>query len=78
MTWHLPSGVPASADNAGPSPRSSPVRHTSPPAATRNALDAGATGVVLFTDLANPASNALYPRPGHRPIEDRAVVEFPR
>jgi RimJ/RimL family protein N-acetyltransferase len=47
-------------------------------AATRNALDAGATIVVLFTDLANPASNALYPRLGYRPIEDRAVVEFSR
>ena len=79
MTWHLTSDVSAYADDAGPSPRSSPVRHTVPPgAATRNALDAGATGVVLFTDLANPISNALYPRPGYRPIEDRAVVEFPR
>jgi RimJ/RimL family protein N-acetyltransferase len=46
--------------------------------ATRNALDAGATDVVLFTDLANPTSNALYPRLGYRPIEDRAVVEFSR
>ncbi|GGN57158.1 N-acetyltransferase [Actinoplanes lobatus] len=44
--------------------------------ATRYALDAGATEVVLFTDLANPASNALYPRLGYRPTEDRAVVEF--
>jgi RimJ/RimL family protein N-acetyltransferase len=47
-------------------------------AATRNALDAGATDVVLFTDLANPTSNALYPRLGYRPIEDRVVVEFSR
>ncbi|MFC7530506.1 GNAT family N-acetyltransferase [Actinoplanes sp. GCM10030250] len=45
-------------------------------AASRAALDAGATDVVLFTDLANPTSNALYPRLGYRPIEDRAVVEF--
>ncbi|WP_430780422.1 GNAT family N-acetyltransferase [Actinoplanes sp. G11-F43] len=45
-------------------------------AATRNALDAGITEMVLFTDLANPTSNALYPRLGYRPIEDRAVVEF--
>ncbi|MDI6098597.1 GNAT family N-acetyltransferase [Actinoplanes sp. NEAU-A12] len=45
-------------------------------AATRNALDAGASEVVLFTDLSNPASNALYPRLGFQPIEDRAVVEF--
>ncbi|MEU4621745.1 GNAT family N-acetyltransferase [Actinoplanes sp. NPDC023801] len=47
-------------------------------AATRNALDAGASDVVLFTDLANPTSNALYPRLGYRPIEDRAVVQFSR
>jgi len=40
------------------------------------ALDAGANDVVLFTDLANPTSNALYQRLGYRPIEDRAVVLF--
>ncbi|WP_274383601.1 hypothetical protein [Actinoplanes flavus] len=37
--------------------------------ATRNALDAGATEVILFID-------GLYPRLGSRPTEDRAVVEF--
>ena len=31
------------------------------------ALDAGAQQLVLFTDLANPTSNALYPRLGYRP-----------
>jgi hypothetical protein len=40
------------------------------------ALDTGAVDVVLFTDLANPTSNALYQRLGYRPVEDRAVVEF--
>ena len=40
------------------------------------ALDAGAGDVVLFTDLANPTSNALYQRLGYRPVEDRAIVEF--
>ncbi|GAA4922036.1 GNAT family N-acetyltransferase [Actinoplanes utahensis] len=45
-------------------------------AATGNALDAGAIDVVLFTDVANPTSNALYQRLGYRPIEDRVVVEF--
>jgi RimJ/RimL family protein N-acetyltransferase len=45
-------------------------------AATRTALDAGATSVVLVTDLANPTSNALYQRLGYRPIEDRTVVDF--
>ena len=44
--------------------------------ATRAALDAGASTVVLFTDLANPTSNGLYQRLGYRPIEDRVVVEF--
>jgi GNAT superfamily N-acetyltransferase len=43
---------------------------------TRAALDAGATDVVLFTDRANPTSNALYQRLGYRPVEDRTVVEF--
>jgi predicted GNAT family acetyltransferase len=42
------------------------------------ALDAGAVDVVLFTDLANPTSNALYQRLGFRPVEDRAIVEFRR
>ncbi|WP_433793278.1 GNAT family N-acetyltransferase [Actinoplanes sp. CA-252034] len=69
MTWHLTSDVSAFAENAGSRPAT---------AATRNALDAGASDVVLFTDLANPTSNALYPRLGYRPIEDRAVVDFSR
>jgi predicted GNAT family acetyltransferase len=43
---------------------------------SRAALDAGAVDVVLFTDLANPTSNALYQRLGYRPVEDRAIVEF--
>ncbi|HWS37517.1 MAG TPA: GNAT family N-acetyltransferase, partial [Actinoplanes sp.] len=47
-------------------------------AVTRKTLAAGATEVALFTDLSNPTSNALYPRLGYRPIEDRAVVEFSR
>ena len=46
-------------------------------AVTRAALDAGATDVVLFTDLANPTSNALYQRLGYSPVEDRRTVEFP-
>ena len=46
-------------------------------AVTRSALDAGATDVVLFTDLDNPTSNALYQRLGYIPIEDRRTVEFP-
>jgi len=32
--------------------------------------------VVLFTDLANPTSNAIYQRLGYRPVEDRVWVSF--
>jgi RimJ/RimL family protein N-acetyltransferase len=45
-------------------------------AVTRAALDTGATDVVLFTDIANRTSNALYQRLGYRPVEDRSVLEF--
>lgn len=44
-------------------------------AATRDVLDEGAVPV-LFTDLGNPVSNAIYPRLGYRPVEDRLVVRF--
>ena len=44
--------------------------------AAREARGAGADEVVLFTDLGNPTSNALYQRLGFRPIEDRTVVAF--
>lgn len=43
---------------------------------SRAALDGGASDVVLFTDVANPTSNALYQRLGYRPVEDRAVIVF--
>lgn len=45
-------------------------------AAGRAALDAGADHVLLFTDLANPTSNALYQRLGYRPVTDHLGVEF--
>ncbi|MFC4051579.1 GNAT family N-acetyltransferase [Actinomadura syzygii] len=45
-------------------------------AITREAQDAGAVHVVLFTDLANPTSNAIYQRLGFRPVEDRVVLTF--
>jgi ribosomal protein S18 acetylase RimI-like enzyme len=45
-------------------------------AATQAALEAGAAEVVLYTDLANPTSNALYQRLGYRPVEDRLVLSF--
>jgi hypothetical protein len=40
------------------------------------ALRSGAGGVVLFTDLANPTSNAVYRQIGFRPLADRRVVRF--
>ncbi len=40
------------------------------------ALDAGTADVVLYTDLANPTSNALYQRIGYLPVEDRMVLAF--
>jgi GNAT superfamily N-acetyltransferase len=45
-------------------------------AASLAALDRGAREVVLFTDLANPTSNALYRRLGYREVCDRAVLAF--
>ena len=45
-------------------------------AASQAALDAGAGHVALFTDLANPTSNALYQRLGYQPVEDRVVLRF--
>jgi RimJ/RimL family protein N-acetyltransferase len=43
-------------------------------AISRAALAAGAHSIVLFTDLANPTSNALYQRLGYRPVEDRVLL----
>jgi GNAT superfamily N-acetyltransferase len=43
---------------------------------TQAALDDGAEGVVLFTDLANPASNTLYQRLGYRPVSDWTALRF--
>jgi len=45
-------------------------------AVTQAALDGGADGVVLFTDLANPTSNTLYQRLGYRPLSDWTVIRF--
>lgn len=44
---------------------------------SRAALAAGAAEVLLFADLANPTSNALYQRIGYRPVSDFAVYNFP-
>ena len=45
-------------------------------AATRWALDHGARHVAIFTDLANPTTNRLYPRLGFRPVHDALEVRF--
>ncbi|SES20387.1 FR47-like protein [Streptomyces sp. yr375] len=43
---------------------------------SRAALAAGATEVALFTNAANPTSNALYQRLGYRPVTDWAAYDF--
>ena len=45
-------------------------------AVSQAAKAAGATEVVLFTDLANPTSNSIYQRLGYRPVEDRVLLEL--
>ncbi len=45
-------------------------------AATAWSRERGAEEVVLFTDLANPISNAIYQRIGFRPVSDFVDIEF--
>ena len=45
-------------------------------AATLWALDRGVDHVALFTDLANPTTNRLYPRLGFEPVLDALEVRF--
>ncbi|MFI8770098.1 GNAT family N-acetyltransferase [Streptomyces sp. NPDC053792] len=45
-------------------------------AVSRAAAASGAAQVLLFTDLANPTSNALYQRLGYRPVTDHLGVTF--
>ncbi len=45
-------------------------------ACTADALASDASEVVLFTDLANPTSNAIYQSIGFEPLSDRHVVRF--
>jgi FR47-like protein len=44
-------------------------------AATREVLQLGAVPV-LFTELANPVSNSIYPRLGYRPVDDYLQVHL--
>ncbi|MGA6152630.1 GNAT family N-acetyltransferase [Stenotrophomonas sp. NPDC087984] len=45
-------------------------------AVSRAARAAGVREILLFTDLGNPTSNALYQRLGFRPLEDHLVLSF--
>ena len=45
-------------------------------AVSQAALDAGVAEVLLYTDLANPTSNALYQRLGFQPVSDRIQLAF--
>ena len=65
---------------AGEYLRAEPARNsvvlTVTAAVSQAALGAGVREVVLYTDLANPTSNALYQRLGYRPVEDRVIFSF--
>ncbi|MER7989261.1 GNAT family N-acetyltransferase [Streptomyces noursei] len=89
--WETPDGTPVSMAGVTPKVanqiRVAPVYTPTPlrgrgyaGAATaevsRAALAAGATEVVLFADLANPTSNALYQRIGYLPVTDFADYDF--
>jgi uncharacterized protein len=45
-------------------------------ALSRRLLEDGCRQCVLYTDLANPTSNAIYARIGYRPIGDFSMVRF--
>jgi predicted GNAT family acetyltransferase len=45
-------------------------------AASQRALDSGARHCMLYTDLANPTSNAIYQKLGYRPVCDARQYAF--
>ena len=47
-------------------------------AATSAALAAGARNVCLYTDLANPVSNAIYARLGYQRVGEEVEISFAR
>ncbi|MFB8775089.1 GNAT family N-acetyltransferase [Streptomyces broussonetiae] len=89
--WETPDGTPVSLAGANPmisgmvqiDPVYTPAHlrghgyaGAATVAAVRAVLAEGATDVVLFTDAANPTSNALYQRLGFVRIADWAAYEF--
>ncbi|GLP71133.1 N-acetyltransferase [Streptomyces sp. TUS-ST3] len=91
MFWETPDGTPVSMAGANPmvaglvqvDPVYTPAHLRGRGYAgavtvevSRDALAAGATDVVLFTDAANPISNALYRRLGYVPVVDWVVYDF--
>jgi RimJ/RimL family protein N-acetyltransferase len=90
MLWEDAAGVPVSmAGRSRPAAGVSRVAPVYTPAEhRRHGYAAGVTaavsaaalqvadGVVLFTDLANPTSNALYQRLGYQPVTDRLTLHF--
>ncbi|MEU9452048.1 GNAT family N-acetyltransferase [Streptomyces sp. NPDC048277] len=89
--WETPDGTPVSMAGVTPTvagqARIAPV-YTPPDLrgrgyagavtaeAGRAALAGGVGELLLFTDLANPTSNALYQRIGYREVADWAVYDF--
>jgi predicted GNAT family acetyltransferase len=45
-------------------------------ALSQRCLDDGRSFCSLFTDLANPVSNAIYPKVGYRPVTDFEEIDF--
>ncbi|MFF0085515.1 GNAT family N-acetyltransferase [Streptomyces canus] len=89
--WEAPDGTPVSMAGANPMVAGlvqvDPVYTPAPlrgrgyagavtAEVSRAALAAGAEDVVLFTDAANPTSNALYRRLGYVPVVDWAAYDF--
>jgi uncharacterized protein len=45
-------------------------------ALSQHVLDSGRAFAFLFTDLANPISNSIYPKVGYRPVADYREIDF--
>lgn len=75
-TGPTPNGIRVSAVYTPPQWRGRGYATACVAALTRSLLDGGRRFCFLFTDLANPASNALYERVGYRPIADMESRTF--